>query len=62
MQKREAFLIRETVSRKKKDVVEKFLVNCRHLLRDRVDESNIQIELNCGYTKGDDFVGFDAYR
>ena len=61
-QKREAFVIKDTVSTKKRDAVEMFLSNCRHQLRDRVDESNIQIELNCGYTKGDDFIGFHAHK
>ena len=61
-QKRETFVIKDTVSTKKRDAVERFLTNCRYQLKDRVDESCIQIELNCGYTKGDDFVGFSAYK
>ena len=62
IQKRECFIIRETVSTKKKDIVERFLTNCRHMLWDKVEEANIQIELNCGYTKGDEFEGFFAYK
>lgn len=61
-QKRETFVIKDTVSTKKRDAVEKFLTSCRYQLRDRVDEASIQIELNCGYTKGDEFVGFKAHR
>jgi ribosomal protein S14 len=56
----EAFIIRDTVSTSKKPVVEKFLNVCRHKFREQVDESNIQIELSCGYTKGDFFDGFIA--
>ena len=41
-------------------MVEKFLNVCRHKFREQVDESNIQIELSCGYTKGDFFDGFIA--
>lgn len=41
VQKREAFLIKETVSTKKRAAVEKFLTNCRYQLRDRLDESNL---------------------
>jgi hypothetical protein len=60
IQKREAFIIKETVSSKMKDVVEKFLTSCRIKLKDQVEESNIKIELKCGYIKGDEFEGFMA--
>jgi hypothetical protein len=39
--KREAFIIKDTVSRRKKATVEKFLSNCRYKFRDRMDESSI---------------------
>ena len=60
--RQEAFIIKDTVSTRKRPTVEKFLTLCRHKFRDRVDESNIQIELSCGYTKGDRFEGFNAFK
>ena len=62
IQRREAFIIKDTVSARKKAVVEKFLTKCRHRFRNHIDESNIQVELNCGFTKGDDFQGFSAMK
>lgn len=32
------------------------------MLNEKMEESNIQIEINCGYTKGDEFIGFQAHR
>lgn len=36
--------------------------NCKVMLNEKMEESNIQIEINCGYTKGDEFIGFQAHR
>ncbi|CDW82361.1 UNKNOWN [Stylonychia lemnae] len=60
--KREVFLIRDIVSTKKRVLVDKFLELCKQHFQDEVEESNIQIELTCGYTKGDDFDGIKCIR
>ena len=56
------FIIRDIVSAKKKVLVDKFLELCRLHFQDEVEENNIQIELTCAYTKGDDFDGFRCLR
>eukprot|EP00347_Sterkiella_histriomuscorum_P004572 403359952 len=60
--KREMFIIRDIVSAKKRNLVDKFLELCKGHFEDEVEESNIQIELTCAYTKGDDFDGFRCLR
>lgn len=41
LQRREVIVIKDTVSTKKRDVVERFLASCRHKLKEHVDEASV---------------------